>query len=160
MVGWHHRLHGDEFHQELVVDREACHAVVCGVTKSQARLSNWTELNWTDALPISYHFNETIVSLCTNSRISRLGWFCNGCFKTELPHIFFSGIHCRNSGLLILVTLGLAGPRSPEVSWLQVILFQSFSVWTKVWKRLENTVVCILALCFFSWITKVQWPIY
>ena len=31
--------------QELVMDREAWHAVVHGVTKSWTRLSNWTELN-------------------------------------------------------------------------------------------------------------------
>ena len=30
--------------QESVVDREAWHAAVCGVTKSQALLSDWTEL--------------------------------------------------------------------------------------------------------------------
>ena len=30
--------------QELVMDREACHAAVHGVAKSRTRLSNWTEL--------------------------------------------------------------------------------------------------------------------
>ena len=34
--------------QELVMDREAWHAVIHGVTKSRARLRDWTELNWTD----------------------------------------------------------------------------------------------------------------
>ena len=33
---------------ELVMDREAWRAVVHGVTKSWTRLSDWTELNWTD----------------------------------------------------------------------------------------------------------------
>ena len=32
--------------QQLVMDREAWHAAVHGVTKYQTRLSNWTELNW------------------------------------------------------------------------------------------------------------------
>ena len=32
--------------RELMIYREAWHAVVRGVTKSQTRLSNWTELNW------------------------------------------------------------------------------------------------------------------
>ena len=34
--------------QELAMDREAWHAAVCGVTKSQTWLSDWTELNLID----------------------------------------------------------------------------------------------------------------
>ena len=34
--------------RELVMDREASHAVIDGVAKSQTRLSDWTELNWTE----------------------------------------------------------------------------------------------------------------
>ena len=34
--------------QESVMDREAWHAMIHGVANSQTRLSNWTELNWTD----------------------------------------------------------------------------------------------------------------
>ena len=34
----------------LVMDREAWRVVIHGVAKSQTRLSDWTELNWTDVL--------------------------------------------------------------------------------------------------------------
>ena len=32
--------------RELLMDREACHAAIHGVAKSQTWLSNWIELNW------------------------------------------------------------------------------------------------------------------
>ena len=34
--------------QELVMDKEAWHAAVHEVAKSRTRLSDWTELNWTE----------------------------------------------------------------------------------------------------------------
>ena len=39
---------------ELVVNREAWHAAVHGVTKSWTQLSDWTELNWTDVFICVY----------------------------------------------------------------------------------------------------------
>ena len=36
--------------RELVMDREAWRAVIHGVAKSRTRLSDWTELNWTESV--------------------------------------------------------------------------------------------------------------
>ena len=40
--------------QELVMDREAWHDAIYGVTKSQTWLSDWTEVNWTFQVPMWY----------------------------------------------------------------------------------------------------------
>ena len=39
---------------ELLLDREACSAAVLGVAKSWTWLSDWTELNWTELMPVSH----------------------------------------------------------------------------------------------------------
>ena len=38
--------------QEMVKDREACHAAVRGVTKSWARLSDWTTTKGLEEAPV------------------------------------------------------------------------------------------------------------
>ena len=44
--------------RELVMDREAWHAAIHGVTKSWTRLRDWTELNWREAHKINI-FSDT-----------------------------------------------------------------------------------------------------
>ena len=47
MVGWHHWLNGHEFEWtlQMVMDRDAWHVAVHGVTKSQTWLSDWPDLS-------------------------------------------------------------------------------------------------------------------
>ena len=45
--------------RQLMMDREACRAVVHGVAKSQTWLSNWNELNWTE---LNHHFVQSVLT--------------------------------------------------------------------------------------------------
>ena len=53
---------------ELVMDREVWHAAIHGVTKSRTRLSDWTELDWTECKRIDDF------QLCCWRRLLRVPW--------------------------------------------------------------------------------------
>ena len=59
--------------QELVMDREPWRAAIHGVTKSWTRLSDWTELNWTDEacilLYLSIFIQHYICDVITSIRL-------------------------------------------------------------------------------------------
>ena len=46
--------------RELGMDRQAWHAAIHGVTRSRTQLSDWTELNWTEAI---YFYSDLITSI-------------------------------------------------------------------------------------------------
>ena len=52
--------------QNLVMDREACHAAVHGVTKSRSWLSDWTELSFIDNIANYGFFIVDSRILCLN----------------------------------------------------------------------------------------------
>ena len=108
IIGWHHWYDGYEIEKalELVMDREAWHAAVHRVSKSQTWLSDWTELIWCPCVEslllcywkrvfaiISAFSWENSVSLCPDSFYTR----------SILP-----------------VTLG--------ISWLPTLAFQSLKI--------------------------------
>ena len=117
--------------RELVMDREAWRAVVHGVRKSQTRLSNWTELNWT-AFQI-----YTWVEPYLRASVLYFVWFCASVSKMY-PKLIASSLYAsldqerfhRNA------PLSQSGRNTYITCWLDL--------WRKVWQsKLYRERVCI-----------------
>ena len=76
MAGWHHQLDGHEFESTLGVDQQG--GLACcdsWVTKSQTRLSDWTELKWKVLKSTSEY--PAISQLFSTSKLSNIIYVSN-----------------------------------------------------------------------------------
>ena len=73
---------------ELVIDREAWHAAVHGVTKNRTWLSDWTELNWT--LHITYPLPNLEPVPCSMSGSNCCFLTCIQVFQEECKVVWYS----------------------------------------------------------------------
>ena len=79
---------------ELVMDREAWRAVIPGLAKSRTRLSDWTELNWTQESGSAFKMTSTHTFFCFHSFIYLLIFDCTA---SSFPWGLFSGYGARAS---------------------------------------------------------------
>ena len=85
--------------QELVMDREAWHAAIHGVTKSQTRLSDWTELNIYINYFLLKHIHICVFELLFIS--TPLLLFCKG-YVDDFNFIFYVfWLHHVARGILV-----------------------------------------------------------
>ena len=80
MAGWHHWLDGL---RELVMDRKAWCAAAHGVAKCWTWLSDWTELNWSDAKSIQ--FSQPLTAKLLHTTIISHLYVAKGSYTLGLP---------------------------------------------------------------------------
>ena len=104
---------------ELVKDREAWRAAVHGVTKSQKRLSNWTELNWTGERWV--HLSLILPSKTRDYRLQLLRKEFLSCISFYNQFIYLSG-SSYSGGLLEDVHYIIKKKTIRFIRWKRVLL--------------------------------------
>ena len=136
--------------RELVIDREAWHAAVHGVAKSQTRLNDWTVLNWTDFSGFLVQFSSVTQSCPT---------LCEpmDCSTPDIPvhHqlLELTQTHVHWVGDVIQPSHPLSSPSLPALNISQCQgLFQSVSSSNQVARVLEFQ----LQHQFFQWMLRTD----
>ena len=101
--------------RELVMDREASHAAIHGVAKSQTRLSDWTELNWVTP------FNIKEAWILTWGRCF-LGTVSSSPYSWSTGFLNKMYISCPSNSFLIYLPYGQYELRLGNITELQTLL--------------------------------------
>ena len=132
--------------REMVMDREAWRAAIYGAAKSRTRLSDWTELNWTDA---QLALKESWVGL--------FDWFFQGWQNFWGNWEEYSWLH--PSWVSVNLTMVLVSTLIWHWHWRKTIITQK-KKYRKVWNWLlsqKKFPFLIVLSVLFSFIWLCSW---
>ena len=131
--------------RELVMDREAWHAVIHGVAKSRTRLSDWTELNLIGILSCS--------SFCTHETVQGFKQSSN----FQVPFVAFYLLHFAFTPDTLSLVLLLATVNSAVVEdwdnpstfhcWFLLLFSWRSRQWLQPWKLYCSSVASRVVFC-------------
>ena len=147
---------------EFVMDTEAWRAVIHGVAKSQTRLSDWTELNWTVCILDSLKPFEEIGNVttfrkapetfkrCFYALLNSFGWFV--CVRVKT----FNSKFVRDVSLKFLFPQSLC-EFDIEQYWPHLITWEWFTTLSFSWRDYVKLILIIKIFVRILWSNILDW---